>query len=96
MPTGPADKRLAKCNLKTMQMKGSTAIAFDGLEHMTGKSTVTTTAGGKTTGSAVTVDYRWKGAACTEADVNAKKKGGQIAGVRNPASGVWTMWAGRE
>jgi len=24
----------------------------------------------------VVADYRWKGAACTDADVNTKKKGG--------------------
>jgi hypothetical protein len=41
-----------------------------------GKSTMTTTAGGKTMRSVVVSDYRWKAAACTDADVNAKKKGG--------------------
>ena len=65
------------CDLKTFQMKGPTDITFDGLEHMTGKSTITTTAGGKTTTSVATTDYRWKGAACTDADVNTKKKGGR-------------------
>jgi hypothetical protein len=65
-----------ECDLKTIQMKGPNDITFDGLEHMTGKSTITTTAGGKTTSSVVTQDYRWKGAACTDADVNTKKKGG--------------------
>jgi hypothetical protein len=64
------------CDLKTAQMKGRTDIVFDGMEHMTGKSTMTTTAGGKTTNSVVVSDYRWKGAACTDADVNTKKKGG--------------------
>ncbi len=64
------------CDMKTFQMKGPTDITFDGLEHMTGKSTFTTTAGGKTTTSVVVADYRWKGAACTDADVNTKKKGG--------------------
>jgi hypothetical protein len=43
---------------------------------MTAKATITTTAGGKTTTSVATTDYRWKGAACTDADVNMKKKGG--------------------
>jgi hypothetical protein len=65
-----------ECDLKTIQLKGPNDITFDGLEHMTGKSTVTTTVGGKTTTSVVTTDYRWKGAACTDADVNTKKKGG--------------------
>ena len=64
------------CNMKTFQMKGPTDITFDGLEHMTAKATITTTAGGKTTTSVATTDYRWKGAACTDADVNMKKKGG--------------------
>jgi hypothetical protein len=64
------------CDLKTIQMKGQTDITFDGLEHMTGKTAMTMTAGGKTTNSMVTTDYRWKGAACTDADVNTKKKGG--------------------
>lgn len=64
------------CDLKTAQMKGRTDITFDGMEHMTGKSTMSTTAGGKTTSSVVVSDYRWKGAACTDADVNTKKKGG--------------------
>jgi hypothetical protein len=65
-----------ECDMKTVQIKGPTDITFDGLEHMTAKSTVTTTAGGKTTTSVATADYRWKGAACTDADVNTKKKGG--------------------
>ena len=64
------------CDMKTFQMKGPTDIAFDGLEHMTGKTTVTVTTGGKTTTSVATTDCRWKGAACTDADVNTKKKGG--------------------
>ena len=64
------------CDMKTFQMKGPTDITFDGLEHMTAKATITTTAGGKTTTSVATTDYRWKGAACTDADVNMKKKGG--------------------
>jgi hypothetical protein len=64
------------CDLKTAQMKGSTDIAFDGMEHMTGRSTMATTARGKSASSVVVTDYRWKGAACTDADVNTKKKGG--------------------
>jgi hypothetical protein len=64
------------CELKMAQIKGRTDIAFDGLERMTGKSTITTTARGTSTTSVVVSDYRWKGAACTAADVNTKKKGG--------------------
>jgi hypothetical protein len=64
------------CELKTFQMKGVTDITFDGIEHMTGKSTVTRTRGGNATSSVSVTDYRWKNAACTDADVNTKKKGG--------------------
>ena len=63
------------CDMKTMRISGTTDITFDGLEHMTAKASTTTTRGGKSTDRVVTGDYRWKGAACTDADVNTKKKG---------------------
>jgi len=65
------------CDRKTAQTKGTTDITFDGTEHMIGKSTITTTSGGKSRSSVVVTDYRWKGAACTDADVNMKPKGGR-------------------
>ena len=64
------------CESKTFRMTGPVDITFDGVEHMTGKSTVTTTSRGKTTQSISVTDYRWKGPACTDADINMKKKAG--------------------
>jgi len=66
---------------KTLRSDGSSGvngrdgITFDGMVHMTGRSTMTGTAGGKTD-SGGRADDLWKGAACTDADVNPKTRGG--------------------
>jgi len=64
------------CQMKTIRMKGQVDFTFDGMEHMTGKSTMTmVSADGKTTTSQVDSDYRWKAAACTAPNAGKKAKG---------------------
>ena len=62
------------CSMKNFEMKSQVIFTYDGMEHMTGKSSVTATAGGKTTNSQSVTEYRFKGSTCTSADVNLKKK----------------------
>jgi hypothetical protein len=62
------------CSMKNLEMKSQVIFTYDGLEHMTGKASVAATSSGKTTNSQSLTEYRWKGATCTSADVNLKKK----------------------
>ena len=62
------------CTMKTAEIKGPVDVTFDGMEHMTGKASMATTVGGKTTTSQTVTDSRWKAMACTAADVNMKPK----------------------
>jgi hypothetical protein len=64
------------CVRRTGESHGDVEMTFDGPEHMIGRSTITTTVGGKTTTMTMQLDYRWKGAVCTDADVNMRKKSG--------------------
>jgi len=63
------------CDAKTFQMKGPVELNFDGMEHMTGKATLTMTFSGKTTTTTGTTDFHYKNAACNPAvDVNLKAR----------------------
>lgn len=65
---------LLDCDGKSFQMKGPVDMTFDGMEHMTGKASLTMTMGGKTSMTQTVTEYRWKAAACSSADVNMKAK----------------------
>jgi len=64
-----------ECDSPAGKTEGDVDMTFDGPEHMTGKSTVTSTFHGKTTTMTMQSDDRWKGPVCTDADVNMKKPG---------------------
>lgn len=63
-----------ECDSRAGKTEGDVEMTFDGREHMTGKSTITSTFHGKTTTATIQSDDRWKGPVCTDADVNMKKK----------------------
>ena len=65
---------VVNCAMRTIEMKGPVDITFDGMEHMTGKASLSMTRNGKTTTSESASDYRWKQDACTSADLNNKAK----------------------
>jgi hypothetical protein len=65
------------CAMKTIEIKGPVELTFDGMEHMTGKASITTTMGATTNTSHSVTDHRWKAAACTAADVNTRPNGGR-------------------
>jgi hypothetical protein len=61
------------CTMKTVQMKGNVKLTFDGMTHMVANASLDTTAGGKTTHTDSTSDYRWKGPTCNpNTDMNLK------------------------
>src|SRR5208283_4982343 len=62
------------CETRSGKIQGDIVLTLDGTAHMIGKSTMTTTAQGKTTTMAMQLDYRWKGATCSDVDLNIKKK----------------------
>ena len=64
-----------ECVMGAGKSEGDVEMTFDGPEHMTGKSTMTSTFHGKTTTMSIQSDDRWKGPVCTDADVNMKKTG---------------------
>ncbi len=65
---------LMDCSMKNLQMKSQVNVTYDGMEHMTGKASVTATSSGKTTNAQSLTEYRWKSGTCTSAAVNLKKK----------------------
>ncbi len=62
------------CPMKTMQMKGTVNMVFDGLEHMTAKGQFDVTLNGKTTNSSTVAEYHWKGVTCSPDDANLRLK----------------------
>jgi hypothetical protein len=58
------------CPAKSFQMKGTVALTFDGMEHMTGKALIDMTVNGKTTSAPSSQDYRWKRSECSPNDMN--------------------------
>jgi hypothetical protein len=62
------------CDMRSGKSQGDVDLTFDGPAHMIGKSTMTTTMQGKTTSMVMQLDYRWKGATCSDVDLNIKKK----------------------
>jgi hypothetical protein len=62
------------CPAKAFQMKGTVALTFDGMEHMTAKALIDMTVDGKTTSAPSTQDYRWKSSTCSAADMNLRPK----------------------
>jgi hypothetical protein len=58
------------CPMKELQMKGSVTLTFDGTQHMTGKAVLDVTVSGTTTKATSQMDYRWKSATCSSADLN--------------------------
>ena len=66
------------CSAPTAKFKGPVDLVFDGLEQMAGTATLQVTAQGKTATSTSTIDYRWKAADCSSADVNMRSKSGKL------------------
>jgi hypothetical protein len=62
------------CPMKAFQMKGKVDVSFDGLEHMTARSSMDMTFNGATTHLDSLMDYRYKGPACSPNDVNLKQE----------------------
>jgi hypothetical protein len=60
------------CPLRTMQMKGTVRLIFDGMTHMTGKSSLDFTVNGKTTHTNPQTEYHWKQAECSPNDMNLR------------------------
>lgn len=61
------------CPMKTVQMKDKVVMSFDGMTHMTSKSSSDMTMNGKVSHSESQTDYRWKGPTCNPtADQNLK------------------------
>lgn len=60
------------CQSAAMQIKVRSDVSFDGMEHMTAKSTVETTLNGQSFNRVALVDYRWKGSVCSPTDNNLK------------------------
>jgi hypothetical protein len=61
------------CPFKTMQMKGTVSLSFDGMTHMTGKGSLDFTVNGKTTHSDSHTDYHWKQSQCSPNDMNLRQ-----------------------
>lgn len=61
------------CPAKTMQMKGTVKMTFDGMTHMISNGSMDITFNGNTMHKDSTVDFRWKGPTCDPAvDLNLK------------------------
>ena len=65
---------ISNCTMSGAQIKSTVQMTFDGMQHMTSSAVTDLTMGGKTTKSSMTIDYRWKGSACTPSDKNLEKK----------------------
>ena len=59
------------CTMRSIQMKGSVKVSFDGMTHLISTGSFDTIANGKTTHMDSKADYRWKGPTCNpSADMN--------------------------
>jgi hypothetical protein len=60
------------CDMKMYRMNGKVVLTFDGMEHMTGSSSIDMIMNGKTTHTTSTTDYHWKSATCNPNDLNLR------------------------
>ncbi len=61
------------CPMKTFQMKGKVDVSFESAEHMTATSSMDMTFNGTVTHLVSSLDYRYKGPACSPNDVNLRQ-----------------------
>ena len=62
------------CPAKSLLMRGTVTLTFDGMEHMTGNALIDMTVNGKTTSAPSSQDYRWKSSQCSPDDINMHTK----------------------
>jgi hypothetical protein len=61
-----------ECQNAIRQVKGTVQLTYDGMEHMTEKSTFQLTTNGNTNKVETVTDWRWKGPTCGPADINTR------------------------
>jgi hypothetical protein len=71
--TGSGASYNVNCPMKSVQMKGSVSLTFDGLTHMSGKGSFDTTVNGNASHMDTQVDYVWKQSACSPNDMNMRQ-----------------------